>query len=639
MMRIKITNYFDLLRSALYLCGITIFLSSCVGVIQEFNPPVTKGSSVEPPPLDFLGVQSTVAIAHDKIEVFFFPAEGDVRELTYIVSYDGAPAPLTYPGESLREDYRGMLKVTITGLEINTLYNINVQVMNDSGRRSDVQRSQNVRTFANRTANFNGIATLRNTAGTDGLTSLYLSWPEAERRGTLFVPNEIDVVEYVITAVDSEFLTPGDLNNKNFSRPYRYEFVISGMLSSRVITGLQPGREYHVQVRAIHKGFKDFAQLTGYRAEQNTNYLTISTLSPDSNDIEYNPSIIKANRFNGSLGLTSINVEWDNVVGAFDHFRVYYNTTKDLTFTTAGAIVPSCSALSPIPCKKIRFDRNSTIVTDLVPLQQYEVNVVICVDIDCNSSFLFERKTTVTDPGIATYGGITSFQNPRNPSRLDEIYLITNPPDVTSGNIDGLLVEIKARQGSGPFIDTILNHPEEPNTSILTLGEFYYENVTEIAIKGVNTSTSTPYCFSIFPFVYVDNQVVEKRANEVTRCHTPQLETPSADEFKGIADLIIDSDTNTVDIFWDSPTRGLATHVRVFVRTDGGTFNFSEAISNHSAYVMYSASVDANQLTIPFIPSGTYTFGALTYIDALEMSSIPGKAYSEFNLSTVTESL
>lgn len=626
-------NAIQLIMKTVSAVILSLLLGSCVGVIEELNPPVTKGASVDLPRINFSGIHDVVPIANDKAEVFFFPADGDVRDLTYIVSYDGAPTPISIPAESLRPDYRGLLKVTVRGLEVNTIYNFTVQVKHSNGQTSDTPKSLNARTFANTTANFFGIGNVRNTAGTDGLTSFSVSWPEAERRGTVFVPNEIDVVEYVITAVDSEFLTPGDLNNKSFDRPFRYEFIVPGTQSSRVINSLRPGREYHVQVRAVHSGFKDFGSIPGYKAEENSDYITISTLSTDSSGVEFDPSNITAVRFNGSLGLTSIEVEWDNAVGAFDHYRIYYNPTSQ-TFTSSSAIGVNCLATTAIPCKKVRFDRNYTIVTDLVPLSEYEVNVVICVDIDCSNFFLFERKTTVTDPGIAIYGGVTNILNPRIPSRLDEIYLRTNPPDITSGNIDGLLVEVKARAASsGPSTDTILNHPTEPNTSNLTVSEFEFETVTEVAVRGITLNSPEPYCFSIFPYVYIDDELEEQRTNEVVRCHSPQLETPDSDQFSGLDDMLVDIDFGTVDLFWSSPSSGLAAQVKVFIRIGSGQFNFSEAISGNPNYITYTLPISETQLTIPFLPSGTYSFGALTYIDALDSSTDPGAGYSEFNQS------
>jgi hypothetical protein len=622
-------------RGLALLMKITAILltSGCVGVIEQLAAPITKGASTELPRINFYGVHDVIAIANDKVEVYFFPAVGEVRDLTYIISYDGAPNPISVPAENLRADYRGLYRYTIRDLEINRVYNFSVQVERVNGQRSDSTRSINVRTFSNLTANFFGIGSVRNTAGTDGLTSLAVSWPEAERRGTIFVPNELDTIEYEIVVVDSEFLTPGDFNNREFDRPLRYVFRVPGVESSRVINGLSPGREYHVQVRAIHQGFLDFETLSGYKREENNSYITISTLSTDSSGIEFDPSNITARRFDGALGLTSIQVDWDQAVGAFNHFRIYFNPTST-TFTAVGAIGVNCLASSVIPCKKVRFDRYSTIVTDLLSLREYEINVAICIDIDCSNYNLFERKTAVTDPGIAIYGGISNILNPRNVTRLNEIYLQTEPPDVTSGNIDGLLVEVKARADvNGPSTDVILNHPTIPNTSNLSLGDFDFETVTEFVVSGIVTGSPDPYCFSAFPYVYEDSILVEKRENEIIRCHNPQLEVPTIEQFAGLQDILTDNFTNTVDLFWESPSGGLASQIRVFVRSDGGQFNFSQAVSMNAAYTMFTVGISETQLTIPFLPPGNYSFGVLTYTNALASPDEPGDGYSEFNLS------
>lgn len=619
--------------NAFVLPFIFLISSSCVGVIEDKNPPITKGAGVDLPLINFAGIHDAVPISDTKIDIFFFGIDGDVRDYTYIITFDGAPNPITVPADSIRQDYRGLMKYTVKDLEIDTRYNFVVEVKNSDGRRSDSTKSLNAKTFNNRTANFDGIGTVRNTAGTDGLTSLNVSWPEAERRGTVFVPNEMDVIEYVITAVDSEFLTPGDMNNREFERPQRYEFIIPGTSSSRVINGLQPGKEYHLQVRAVHKGFVDFGGIPGYQAEENINYITISTLSSDSSSLEFDASNISAQRFNGSLGLTSMTVTWDNAVGAFDHYRIYYNQTTQ-SFSANSSIRVDCSPTSTTPCKKVRFDQFTTIITDLAPLTEYEVNVAICVNLDCSRYFLFDRKTTVTDPGVASFSGISRINNPRDPNKLNEIYLMMSPPDTTSGNIDGLLVEAKARlSASGPVEDIILNHPFEDNDSNLILGEFSFENVTEISVRGITLGSPEPYCFSVFPYVFEDAVLVEKRGNEVIRCLTPELLAPTTDEFAGLEDVLVEPDTSALSLLWQPPVGGLFQEVRAFLRSDGGSFNFSEAVSGDPNYIMFSTSADSTDLTIPFLPPGTYSVGILTYFNGLSEDGDPGSGYSEFNQS------
>ncbi len=622
--------------NVLMLPFIFVLTNSCVGVIEDKNPPISKGAGVDLPLINFAGIHDAVPVSDTKIDVFFFKIDGDVRDYTYIITYDGAPNPITIPADSIRQDYRGLMKYTVKNLEIDTRYNFVVEVKHTNGRRSDSTKSINARTFSNRTANFDGIGTVRNTAGTDGLTSLNITWPEAERRGTVFVPNEMDVVEYIIVAVDSEFLTPGDINNKEFERPERYEFIIPGTSSSRVINGLQPGREYHIQVRAVHKGFVDFGGNPGYKAEENVNYITISTLSSDSNSLEFDASNISAQRFNGSLGLTSMTVNWDNAIGAFDHYRVYYNPTSQ-SFSANSSIRVDCSTTSTTPCKKVRFDQFTTIITDLAPLTEYEVNVAICVNLDCSRYFLFDRKTTITDPGVASFSGISRIDNPRDPNKLNEIYLLMTPPDTTSGNIDGLLVEVKARESaSGPAEDTILNHPFEPNNSSLILNEFNFETVTEISVRGIVLGSPEPYCFSVFPYVFEDDELVEKRGNETIRCLTPELLAPTVDQFLGLEDVLIEPDTGALTLVWQQPGGGLFQEVRAFLRFDGGQFKFSEAVNGDDDYLMFTTNAEFTDLTIPFLPPGNYSVGILTYFSGLSVEGVPSSGYSEFNQSVYT---
>lgn len=615
----------------LYRIVIFAMIVGCVGTIEDKNLQTTKAKGADLNGINFSGIHDAVAISYDKIDIFFFPADGEPENLTYIITHDSALLPIPVPAANLRPDYRGLLKYTVRNLTIDTPYNFIVQVQDNQERSSDSPRSLTEKTLSNITANFDGISNVRNTPGLDGLNSFRVEWPEAERLGTEFVPNERDVVEYVITLVDSEELTPGDLNDPTFGEPIRKVMVVPGNKVSHIVTGLQDGTEYYVQVRAVHKGFKDFGGNPSYKSESNINYITRSTLSNDEDGIFFDASEVSANRLNGPSGLSTISVSWGSVQGAFDHFRIYYNDEDDHSFFVSD-IQADCSKQGELHCKKVGFNLTSTLLSDLSPLTRYDINVVVCRDFECLASNPFNSVIAATDPGVAIFGGITSIVQPRSATKLDEVYLQMSPPDLLSGNIDGLLVEVKSRLAL-PVDDSILNHPldDEANTSVLSVTPFIFEDVIEITIKGIDSNSSEPYCFSVFPFIYADGVVVPQRANEVVRCLTVELKVPSSDDFPGLTNFEYDAAGSIVNLQWASPEGGLYDQIILFVRMDGGIFNFSEAINGTAGYTKFTYDQSKEDAVLAFVPSGTYSFGVLSFISSLADGANPARGYSEFN--------
>lgn len=617
-------------------------LYSCVGVVEQKDLPITKGFEGTRNPVQFLGVHDAIAISDTAVEVYFFPANLRAEDITYIINFDGNTTPITIPGVNLRPDYRGLLSHTVRGLNINTTYNFSVQAKDQFENVSTSNERRSATTFSNVTANFVGVSNIRNVPGADGLTALLVEWPEAQRLGTDFSPKDGDVTSYIITLVDSDQLTPGDMNDQSFGEPARKVVVVPGTQTSRVVNGLQPGTTYHVQVRAVHDAFSEFGSIPTYKLEQNNYYLTATTLSSDSEGIIYDASVVSAARLNGSAGLNSVSVTWDRANGGFDHYRVYYNNTETTTFSTASHLNTTCDGPTTpgvnVPCKKLSFNASQTTISGLSPLTNYEVNVVICVDIDCSQRFLFERREAFTDPGIAIFGGITSVEGPKDASRLDRVFINISTPDVSSGNIDGLLVEIQPRTEDSIDEPVLLNHPLDSslNTTDFEVLNFEFSTATSVEITGVNPLSAEEYCFKVFPFIYVDGAVEEQRGSFGERCVLISLDAPSQDQFTGVASSFFDDATNTFEAAWVPPTRGLFDQYIVYLRTDGGAFSFAQAVAGDSNYLRYEVSKDDDSWSVAFLPSGNYSVGILTYFSGIADANDPGKGYSGFNNNIAT---
>ncbi|MDD0854247.1 fibronectin type III domain-containing protein [Halobacteriovorax sp. GB3] len=599
-------------------------LVSCVGTVEDLNPSTSKGVSVGGSILSFEGIQKAVPIANDKIDVFFFPANTDPRDVTYVINYDGATVPVTVTGASIRPDYRGFLKYTIDGLKIDTKYVFSVQAIdNKTGAKSANDAKFLASTFRNPTSHFYGVTTVENLPGADGRTALIVNWAGAPKYGSVASPDDRDVSQYEIVLLDADSLTPVAFDDPTFVIPLRKVELVDGDKVSHQVNGLQPGTKYYVRVRAINQGYITNSADAGYKKEENSNYALVSTLSEDLSAIDVDLKDLVISAGSGSAGLYSFNLEWDPAQGPIDHYRVYYKkrseggtwasyrTTRD---NVCDGVETGDNAYS---CKKLIYTASSTTITDLTPYTDYDIYVVICTTAACESSTSLEYTSAPpykTDPGLANFGGIIAIDNPKNSWALDEVYLRFDPPDITSGVVDGLIVEAKGSAGSPITNNVFLNHPTVANSSSLVAGTFDFVNDTEVSVRGVDTTGAATYCFSLLPYVWEDGSVSINRSNERTVCANPQVLAPTLDEFGGaISASNPDPSTNSFSIFWQTPSGGIYDKFVVFVRTTNGTFSFSDAMGGDANYIRVEVDYGETSYTLPFPSAGTYQLGVLTY--------------------------
>jgi len=301
-------------------------LFSCVGTVQSVDPISTKVSKTSNSTLDnFSGLESAIPISNSKVELFFNPLLTDLDKYSYIITYDGLQVPIYVAANSVQNDYRGLAKFTVNGLESNKKYTFQIQVRDI---KTQVESSNNVKisatTFSNLTANFAGISEARNLSGSAGLNGVEIVWPEAEIKGTLVSPNEIDPIEYQITLIDANFLQPNSMNDTTFGEPKRKVVSAAGNKRNLVVNGLKQNTKYYVQVRAIHQGYKDNSANSAYKVEENSNYLPVTTFSEDLANLNYDPNSFFLSLPPGPGGLYAIKANWKIPKGNFEEFRVYY---------------------------------------------------------------------------------------------------------------------------------------------------------------------------------------------------------------------------------------------------------------------------------------------------------------------------
>lgn len=601
--------------------SIVLIFSSCIGDIEDKNPDTTKSANDSGLVIPFDGISSIHPIANDKVEIFFRPAPGEIENLTYVISHDKLFNPITFDAVNLTTDFKGELRVVVSNLEIDNNYTFNVEVKNNvTGALSMSGVSETIRTFSNLTANFNGVLNVRSPAGISGLDSLVVEWAPAEKIG-VFTPYEQDPDQYVITVINGDMLNPGDMNNTIYSEPLRMIYYADSTQLSQTVTGLEPDTPYYIQVRAMHHGYKDLGHMPSYKMEKNTKYIEASTLTDDLSAINVDLSDVRADIAPGIAGLQAIDLNWGNVVGAIDHFRVYYHTFGEdtspnfFTYMNRDNFCNGQESGNPnIYCKKIDFTSTYTRITDLAALTEYQFHVAICQNNFCDHpDLMFMPVTAETSPNMAMFSGLIEVLPARSYLALDHLYLSIFEPNFESGIIDGLIVEVKA--GSpGYAVDTYLNHPlEDLNSGSLEVQYFEPGNTTELVVDGVNFLTSVPYCFSVFPYIFTNDGIEINRNPDVTRCATPTIAPPSPNEFSGIASLFVDDISNSIFLNWDLPTGGIYDSFVVFIRADGGVFNFLDAVAGDPDYIRVTLSPTRQTYSLLFLPDGVYEVGVLSF--------------------------
>ena len=628
--------------------GLLMCLISCVGTVEDKNPDITKGATAPDVPFIFEGIFDAIAIAPDKVEVYFFPSAGNSTELTYVVNYDGSPVPSTFPATTLRIDYRGLLKATVKNLTVNTNYSFSVQVRNNEGRTSSNNLSQTARTFTNVTCDYNGIGNVRNLSGDEGRNALLVEWPEARREGSEFVKKPIDPDQYEIIALNADNLTPAAFDDEFFGEPDRKKVIVDGSKISHQLNGLQAGTKYYIRVRCIHADFANFSSSASYKREENNNYFLAETLSDDLSNINVDLSGFSVVPSGGAAGLNSFDVSWSPAEGAFAEYRIYYRNIENINDNPApwssfkAAKNDICNGEEPSNpgwfCKKISFNESSTTLSDLDSLAEHEVVGLVCLNSICDTGNFLEYANDSpyrTYPGLANFSGITAIDPPQSVFDLSTFYLNFNPPDLNSGAADGLLIELKERL---PYTeDLIINHPFEPNITNLVTGNFDYTQDIIVPISGIEEG-GDPYCFSMLPFVYDSSEpsgVSVSREGEVVRCKTLQYEPPNLAEFSGLnpSATFLDNITNSATLVWDTPSGGQYDRFIIFVKQTPGLFSFSDATDilhpNYSDYYRIEVPIGQSSYFLGFLDEGTYQIGALTYFGQIDR-------FSDYNQNIIT---
>lgn len=613
-------------------------MSSCVGTIESKKSLLSKGSVFGSAVIEFEGIRSAKAISHDKVEVTFPAAVGDIdNAFTYTVLYNNSNSPNFFKGNELQKskDDFGNFKIVVDKLDINTNYVFSVQVLDSKGNSSVNSKTVDITTFPNATADFNGISAAENQLGMDGMYGLKVQWVAAIKTG-LLVPDITDVFKYEVTTLE-EPLTPVAFDNPAYANDPKKKILLVG--SDKItasVNGLKPDTNYYVRVRAIHYGYETYKLDPSYKKEENSKAIKLRTYASTSS-VSVQPSTFIAASTNSS---SSLDLSWVAAKGPFLNYRVYFaklsGTTPWDAYSSA-TLSSSCLTTedaSGWKCKTVPATEVTSVISDLEAYQPYQVGLLACQNVSCSSNQRFNVTTSAPAPPLATFGGITSIGSPKHYYALETIYLNFSPPDFSSGVINGIYIKFMGRGSVNPVEPAcILNDPLatqsiDPPCSTLaspySIASFDFKTDTVVEVVGVDVeSLSEPYCFKMIPYIEKNNTI--ERADEtsiVERCITPVVDIPNSIQFSGLINAVKDSN-DYVTLEWTPPSGGIFTQYEIFVRTDQGTFSFAEALGGSPGADNY------NMINLPYgyitQPSGniTYTFGPI---------NLPAGQFAEFGV-------
>lgn len=649
-------------------------LTSCVGTVSDKNAKqsTVQSSTSSSASSSFSGLQGARPISNDKIELEFYPAEGDPAKLTYEIYVNNSPLPLKIAGRSLSTTSTGLYYFVINGLSLQTLYTFNMRVVEADNEtkavKLDPSKSISAKTFSNETADFLGVSSLTLGSGENGKNTILVKWIPATITGTSLNLRQRDPVAYEISYI-SQLGGLSNLNNLNYKGSDRVVITTPNPLSSPpalnldreyTLTGLIPNTDYYVQVRAIHKGYvtnsltDDF-----YKKEMNTHFLKIKTLASGSL-FEFNASLAYLNNPIGEIGLTNLDISWIPASGEFNHYRICYRQVAApddpepfidyLSETDIENILNNTSSCIQKSSQTTNFRLNG-----LTSYAYYQVKVLACKTVGCESNNRINSDLTQKRiiSNVAPFNGITNILNPNDENLLTQVTVQFNPVVTGAGYLNRFKLYCYSSTSDASPVEISLNGVASSATgkpscdgikSITSLPAQYssYENFDNLILELPVINGSARYCLSLLPSIYSPYLNQENLSNAIVKCFTPQVKTPTIAQFSGRTNNCIVNE-KSMDLSWNLPTGGLYSKYLILYREKNLStdfFNFTTATSdyianktNNSSLSDYKSIDNIDKATLSYtlnslVPGRNYGVGVLTYLD--DGSS---KIFSQYNLN------
>jgi hypothetical protein len=659
-----------------------VMLTSCVGTVKDKNAKAgnitsdgDKSSSI-----NFTGLSRVNPIAHDKIELFFFPASGDQNSIIYEVYINSSLTPIPFAPASLTLNSSGEYRAVVNGLNMNSTYSFNMKArIKDANTSStlDPSKALNAKTFSNQTADFLGVSSVDRMPGSLGETQIKISWIAAKSIGGLFSARNFDPVRYEIKYVSS-LAGPSKLNDPDYTGNdlkviYTSPAPLSGKSTqldtstSKVLENLTPATTYYIQVRAIHSNYDAFKFDVKYKHDLNTKYLTITTLGGgDLSSIE-DTSFKIVTPANDQVPGTLIG-QWESAEGAIFNYKICHKQITeperiaeiDLINLVPINFATNNPLLSGITCSNVGSSLTSVEVDSLVSFTSYQFSLFACITNDCESSdrIAFEPVFTYFNPPLPPFNGISQIINPDDNTALRDITIKFDPPATSDGYADRMKIYCFNGDNTTPQdltnpARTGLCNQVVINSTMPTTYPSDFLSFDQVKLTLTNTVLEkldgvNKYCFKVVPFNSaapsdISDDILD---NAPKVCINPQIITPNILEFEG-RNLACIVDGDKLKVTWNKPTGGLYDGYKIYWknRSTPDFFSYSNAITETDpAYVPVTtylaheiANKDTLQYSIPNLTPGTkYGIGVLAYL----YDSVAGVYYySQFNTNVADCSL
>lgn len=638
-------------------------LVSCVGTVEDRNPPTTKTAETNKSSISFSGIVKAEPISDSKVEVYFLPAVGDPTTLIYQIVVNNSINPIKVKGDTLTTNPSGQYIYTVSGLNVNTMYSFSVNVVDNLGNQALDNNKIYKTTFGNKTCDFEGISQVTLPAGDAGKTSIKVEWVPAIKLGAGPIDvKPTDPVNYEVHYI-SDVGGPNNLFIESYSGPDDFPPEIVSKDDREVtLTGLNPGTTYYVGVRCIHDAWAANSSFSGYKKEENHRILSIET-NTNTGIFDFNTNGVQLKTPLAEAGRDELDIVWEAATGDFNEYRVFVvNVANDLV---PDQITDDAAGIDTLLNGPNETQRDASAISHraigLIPYRWYQIKVVACRTSTCAQGDRIVSALQVRQlvPNLAPFQGILNIGNPVTSAALDEVYLSFSPPSMSAGyasQMELYCVYNKADPlnnnilmtpgvstgalGNGTCDNLTASNPIPFPTTIGTLAGF-----SSATIQGVNTVTPTEYCFIMIP-VIDDGYTVRDLANGVMKCTIPQVVPPTMVEFPG-KDMACTNTGTTLPVNWVAPTGGIYENYMVFWKLKSAAgFSFDDAkaqqlaagTANDAAVCMTDdtkycwatkLAADITHSITNLDPGKTYQTGILSFAD-----NAGTKIWSENNINT-----
>lgn len=645
------------LKTILLACLATTMIG-CVGTVQESKTKENLFDQKSTSTFNFSGLSFAKGIAHDKIEVEFYPADG--TNVSYKLYVNDTETPLDIDPQALTPTYGGRFLYTLKNLSPNMIYKLKLSALKADGSKSKNETVLFAQTYDNRVADFQGIKKVSLQPGNTA-RGIIVEWIPTTMSG-LFNAGPFDPIHYEVKVISEV----GGVINLNSSTYQGSDLLPPKLIptppaqagpfenpSSITIDNLRPDTTYFVQVRAINLLYDTWknADPIPVDRERNTKYLSIKTAS-NTGFYSFDQDNVVLTNPPGFDAFDKINVFWRAASGPFTGYRIFARKYDGLLNAQTDDLLTDAQLnlmTQNLEYESVSSGTTSAIMAGLETDAYYQVKVVLCkvsscpIDIaDANNSIKSTMKSIKVSPTLAPFTGIYDIGNPGQFSDKDVVTLKFDPPIVSAGYANLMefycvnpnnLSEMTKFDGtnviSGSGISSCEGlYLEDINPS---LSSYRAQKVKGLPINGTNK-----FCFAATPAILagVATPIRLPAQDRIVRCSFPEIQPPSNKEFPGLNNSCVISGV-TATLSWPLPTAGVYSGFKLFWKEKNSrNYSFPAAVSGSLDYTSspeLGATITTH--TLPdLVPGRTYQVGVLATVD---MDAPVPDVYSEYNLKVI----